>query len=245
MAVVGTLLLAACGGDEPETEMPTVTRESLPATPGSNESTTLRLPASAVPFTAQTLIPCHIDLAAAAAQRPPPEANPEVIKIQILDHPYRMIPANVVLVQNRWYQLEVTTESEWHSFAVVGEGANAVVGVGTRIDYEIPPGGKLETLFHTTNIGTFTIEDSRHRIFMHRGHTVTVIPEGASAYTWDAEVCGRLHVHVPTLDAEVSAPLVIQGTIALPPSEKFNVSRIEAWSDGERVGLASRCRLLA
>ncbi len=239
IAAVGIILLAACGGDEESTEAPTATPEVTTAVPGVGEPESSGLPIPELSISSQSLLPCHIDLAAAAKQRPSAEATPEIIRIQILEHPHRIIPRNVVLVQNRWYQLEVTTGSAWHSFAVVGEGPRAAVGVGTRIDYEIPPGGKLEQLVHTTYTGEFTIQDRRHWPFVHGRHTLTVIPEGASAATWNSEVCGNLQVNAPTLDANVSAPLVIQGTIAQPDSVGFNVSRIEAWSNGEQVGFAT------
>ncbi len=245
MAAVGIVLLAACGGDDKSTETPTATPEVSTAAPGVGEPETSSLPKPALQFLSQPLLPCHIDLAAAAEQRPPAEATPEVVRIQLLERPYRIVPGDIVLEQNRWYQFVLTTGSEWHSFAVEGVGPRRVVGVGARIDYIIPPGGKVETLVHTTNIGEFTMLDWRHRRIMLEKHTLTVIPQGASVSTWNSASCSSVTVHSPTVGASVSAPLVIQGTIVQPNDAQLNVHRIVAWSNGEQVGLASRDQFLS
>ena len=239
IAAVGIILLAACGGDEESTETPTATPEVTTAVPGVEEPETSGLPIPELSISSQSLLPCHIDLAAAAEQRPSAEATPEVIRIQLLEHPYRVVPENLVLVHNRWYQLEITTGNEWHSFAVAGVGDSAVGGLDVKIDYDIPPGGVLDILVHTYNTGEFSIEDRRHWSYLTGKPTLTIIPEGASVTTWNSIFCGRLQIRRPTLGASVSTPLVLQGTISLPFGSENNVTRIEAWSNGEQVGLTT------
>ena len=112
------------------------------------------------------------------------------------------------------------------------------------LDYEIPPGGEKGPLVHTTNAGVFPMVDWRHRRIMLEESVITVIPQGASASTWNASSCGTLDVHSPALDARVSTPLVIEGSVRRPTGIDLDVTRIEAWSDGEQVGLAAEDQVL-
>ena len=98
------------------------------------------------------LLPCHTDLEALHKIVPVAEPTPEVIRIQLLERPWRMIPSDIVLRQNRWYFV-ITAGEEWHSFVVRG--------MGTRVDYEIPPGGEIAPWVHTTNAGVFVVENWR------------------------------------------------------------------------------------
>ena len=224
MIAVGLVLSASCGSVRERIQPSTGTDASQPpdnAPQGTQTS----------PEAQQQLIPCHIDIAAAQRPRPAAEPTPEVIRIQLLEHPHRVIPNNIVLRQNRWYKFIITTGNDWHSFKIRG--------MGMTVDYEIPPGGEKAPLVHTTNVGVFDIEDGRHYRFLEGKSTVTVIPEGASISTWNSQSCGRFHIHSPTPDANVSAPFIIHGSVMLPDSIGLNVTRIEAWSVGKQVGLTT------
>ena len=116
MVVFGLVLSASCGS----------VREKLQ----SSNSTAASQPPDIAPQAIQTspealqqLIPCHIDLATAQRPRPAVEPTPETIRIQLLEHPHRIIPSNIVLRQNRWYKFNITAGNEWHSFRIKGMGA--------------------------------------------------------------------------------------------------------------------------
>ena len=224
MVVVGLVLSASCGS----------VREKLQSSNGTAASQPPDIAPQAIqtsPEALQQLIPCHIELATAQRPRPAVEPTPETIRIQLLEHPYRIIPSNIVLRQNRWYEFNITAGNEWHSLRIKGMGA--------MVDYEIPPGGEKAPLVHTTNVGVFDMVDRRHFRSIQGRNTVTVIPEGASISTWNSLSCGRFHIHSPTPDANVSSPFIIHGSVMLPDSIRLNVTRIEAWSDGEQVGLTT------
>ena len=221
MVVFGLVLSASCGSD----------RERLQ----SSNSTAATQPPDIAPQAIQTspealqlLIPCHIDLATAQGPRPAVEPTPETIRIQLLERPYRIVPKHIVLKQNRWYRFVITTGSEWHSFRVWG--------MGLRVDYEIPPESEIAPLVNTTNVGVFPMVDWRHRRIMLETSAITVVPDGASPSTWNASSCGTISVHSPALDAQVSTPFVVEGSVTRPADIDLNVARIEAWSNGEQVG---------
>ena len=226
--LICVVLLTSCSNDEeaitPATTLPPQAQQT-PTTPNQT-----------LPSPRQSLLPCYIDLAAAQRASPVAEPTPEVIRIQLLERPYRIVPSNIVLKQNRWYKFIITAGNEWHSFRVNR--------MGMLLDYEIPPGGEKGPLVHTTNAGVFPMVDWRHRRIMLEESVITVIPQGASASTWNASSCGTLDVHSPALDARVSTPLVIEGSVRRPTGIDLDVTRIEAWSDGEQVGLAAEDQVL-
>ena len=145
------------------------------------------------------------------------------------------IPSDLVLRQNRWYAFVITAGEEWHSFVVRG--------MGTRVDYEIPPGGEIAPWVHTTNAGVFVVENWRRIQESDLRFTITVVPEGMTASTWQPS-CASLSVHAPSAGTHLSTPLVIQGSArhqsANQSGSRIDVTRIEAWSNGERVGLTTR-----
>ena len=63
-----------------------------------------------------------------------------------------------------------------------------------------------------------------------------MVPDGASPSTWSASSCGTISVHSPALDAQVSTPFVVEGSVTRPADIDLNVARIEAWSNGKQVG---------
>ena len=145
--LAGVMLLASCGNDDEEEKS---TTQEIPAPP-----TIATSPApTQVPSVSTTeYLPCHTDLEALQKIVPVAEPTPEVIRIQLLERPWRMIPSDIVLRQNRWYEFVITGGEEWHSFAVYG--------MGTRVKYEIPPGGEKAPWVHTTNAGVFVVENWR------------------------------------------------------------------------------------
>ena len=169
--VFGLLLSTSCGSVRERLQSSTGTAASQPPEVAPQA---IQIPPEAL----QQLIPCHIDIATAQRPRPAVEPTPEVIRIQMLEHPHRIIPSNIVLRQNRWYKFNITAGNEWHSLRILGMGAT--------VHYEIPPGGEKAPLVHTTNVGVFDMVDGRHFRFIQGRNTVTVIPEGASISTWNS-----------------------------------------------------------
>ena len=178
----------------------------------------------ALPF----LLPCHVDLESAQRSRPAADSEPETITIRLLARPYRIEPSDILLRHKRRYRIAIETGSEWHSILIRG--------LSQRVEFEIPPGGREEVLIQTTNTGIFFMTDWRHRRLMHGTNTITVIPEGASISTWNPESCGTIDVHTPVVGATLSTPLIIHGSVTPPDGMHVDVSHIEAWSNGVRVG---------
>ena len=143
-------------------------------------------------------LPCHTDLEALQKIVPVADPTPEVVRIQLLERPWRMIPSDIVLRQNRWYEFVITAGEEWHSFVVLG--------MGTRVDYEIPPGGERAPWVHTTNAGVFVVENWRRIQESELRFTITVVPETMSASTWQPS-CATLSVHAPSAGSHLSTPL--------------------------------------
>ena len=223
--LAGVMLMASCGnGDEEEKS----TTQEIPAPP-----TIATSPApTQVPSASTTeFLACHTDLEVLHKIVPVADPTPEVVRIQLLERPWRMIPSDIVLRQNRWYAFVITAGEEWHSFVVRG--------MGTRVDYEIPPGGEIAPWVHTTNAGVFEVENWRRIQESDLRFTITVVPEAMIASIWQPS-CASLSVHAPSAGSHLSTPLVIQGSAKQPSGSWLDVTRIEAWSNGERVGLTTR-----
>ena len=141
--LAGVMLLASCGnGDEEE-------KSTTQVTPAPPTIATSPAPTQDPTMGTGEYLPCHTDLEALQKIVPIAEPTPEVIRIQLLERPWRMIPSDIVLRQNRWYAFVITAGEEWHSFVVRG--------MGTMVDYEIPPGGEIAPWVHTTNAGVFSL----------------------------------------------------------------------------------------
>ena len=223
--LAGVMLLASCGNDDEEDESTTQ------VTPAPPTITTSPAPTQDPTMGTGEYLPCHTDLEALQKIVPVAEPTPEVVRIQLLERPWRMIPSDIVLRQNRWYEFVITAGEEWHSFVVHG--------MGSRVDYEIPPGGEKAPWVHTTNAGVFEVENWRRIQESDLHFTITVVPEGMTASTWQPS-CASLSVHAPSAGSHLSTPLVIQGSAKQPIGSWLGVTRIEAWSNGERVGLTTR-----
>ena len=219
--LVSLILLTSCGNGDEDVGTPATT-----VTPRAQVASSL--PKRTVPAPNQQLLPCHVVLTAPQTSGPVAEPTPEVIRIELQERPYRIVPSDIVLRQNRWYRFVIQAGSEWHSFRVLG--------MGMRVDYEIPPGEQKAPLVHTTNSGVFRMVNWRHWRTMSAASTITVVPEGYIAATWYPKICGHLEVQGPAPGASLSTPLVIQGSITRPTGTGLNIARIEAWANGEKVG---------
>lgn len=183
------------------------------------------------PDSIQVNLPCHTDLTLEQSESPIAEPTPEVVNIQLLERPYRMVPSNIVLRQNRWYKFFVTAGEEWHAFKVFG--------IGQRITYEIPPGGEIGPLIHAANSGVFVVENWRRMPESGLRNTITVVPEGVTPTSW-VPSCAIFSIFAPSPNAALSVPFVIQGSFKRAGERDLRVTRIEAWSNGEQVGQTSR-----
>jgi glucose/arabinose dehydrogenase len=215
--LIGTVSLSACGGDDDRPKDASEDRQFLEQE--LDEATQSR----------ENLYPCYVDLVAVQKSNQAPSPDPEVIEIQMQEMPYRVSPSNIVLKQNRRYKLVIRAGNEWHSFRVVRLG----------MDYDIPPGGQIEAYLDALYTGVYTVENWRHMQSQLFKSTITVVPQGMSAASWDP-LCVDFQVTSPPFETELSAPLVIEGSFGQPQSSDLTVDRIEAWSEGLRVGLATR-----
>ena len=229
LVVIGFILLTSCGNGEDEAETPTPLRPS--PLPSPTPVVTL---APTPP--AQPLLPCYTDIAAVRAATPVASPTPEVIRVQLLDSPYRMVPRDIVLRQHRWYRFFVSAEGEWQTFRVND--------LGMSIVHEIPPGGEVEFVFQATRAGVFIVENWRRIQESRFSNSITVVPEGNSALTWHPASCGTLVVRAPTPGAQLSPPFVVQGTFEEPYGSPLHVDRIEAWIKGELVGVATSAHFI-
>ena len=219
------LLLASCGNGEDETE-PTPQASPSPA-PVTASPVPTRVPATID----RENLPCHTDLAVLQKIVPVAEPTPEIVRIQLLERPFRMIPSDIVLRQKRWYQFVITAGEEWQAFFVRG--------IDEIISYEIPPGGEIAPLVHTTNAGVFVVENWRRILESELRFTITVVPEAMNISTWNPN-CATLTAHAPAAGSSLSTPLVIQGSVRGPVGSWLDVTRIEAWNNGQRVGQTTR-----
>ena len=222
MIVVGSILLASCGDGGGKIAAPTA---FLP----SPEPDATRLPSQAPFAPLPPLLPCHIELVEAEKAEPIVSPTPETIRLQVLDRPYRIVPNDIVLIRNRSYRLILQAHNDWLQFSV---------GILSH-DLLIPPNGEAETIVQPKVLGIYAISNVRHLPETDLASTITVVPEGASVSTWHP-YCAELSVLAPPPDATVSAPFVIQGSVVEPSVGDLRVTRIEAWSDGRKVGETSR-----
>ena len=180
---VAAVILASCGDGDDEAQTPTPSRPSpLPT------ATAEPAPAPIPPI--QSLLPCFTDIADVNAAIPAASPTPEVIRVQLLDNPYRMVPRDIILRQNRWYRFIVSAEGEWQTFRVND--------LGTWIVHEIPPGGEVEFVFQATRAGVFIVENWRRIQESRFFNSITVVPEGNLASMWHPASCATFKVRAPT-----------------------------------------------
>ena len=93
----------------------------------------------------------------------------------MLERPYRIIPNDIVLIQNRPYRLIIQAGEEWHQFAadVLSQ------------DVLLPPGGEAEILEQPQQLGVFPIYNNRRIQESLLLNTITVVPEGIEPSTWN------------------------------------------------------------
>ena len=213
LLILGTILAASCGDDEDDLE--TVSKKSL--SPAAGEFATTP---------DQQFFPCYTLLTPGDTAQPSVTPTPETIRIQMLERPYRIIPNDIVLIQNRPYRLIIQAGEEWHQFAteVLSQ------------DVLLPPGGEAEILVQPQLLGIFPIHNNRRIQESLLPSTITVVPEGIEPSTW-YPLCVEFTVQSPPIGASLSTPFVIEGTVGpvvLQPSDQpLFVTRIEAWSNGQ------------
>ena len=214
--VLGVVLLASCGnGDE-------VTQEPAESA----------LPEAGAPTPLQPIqpdLPCFVSPRVEKSAEPVVSPTPQVVHIQLLEHPYRVVPNDIVLEENSQYRLIVQAGNETHGFRVLPLG----------LDYEIPPGGQIDVVVRPLEPGIFPIENWRRMPESELISTITVVPEGVAAATWNS-LCGHIQVHSPPPSAELGAPFVIEGSVARASGASLHITRVEAWSDGQQVGVVTR-----
>ena len=150
------------------------------------------------------------------------------IEIELLDNPNLMVPNDIVVEQGRPYRFLIRAGEEWHAFNAGRLGMN----------YEIPPGGEVDVVMQFEETGVFDIEDWRRLPHSPLYQTITVVPQGMSASSWHP-ACVAFRVDSPPLGAGLTAPFVIQGSFQQPAEGYLRVTRIEAWTNGEQVGVAN------
>ena len=168
--LVSLILLTSCGNGDEDVGTPATT-----VTPRAQFASSL--PKRTEPAPNQQLLPCHVVLTAPQTSGPAVQSQ----RPKSSGSSYRSVLTalslvNIVLRQNRWYRFVIQAGSEWHSFRVLG--------MGMRVDYEIPPGEQKAPLVHTTNSGVFKMENWRRRRFIPVSGMITVVPEGYNAATW-------------------------------------------------------------
>ena len=216
LLLLSVLVLISCGNGDEDSE----------ATPSLLPSPA---PESASALGPQQILPCYVALDATGSDAPAAAPTPETILIQMLERPYRIVPNDIVLRQNRPYQLVIQAGAEWHQFT-------------TELldqDIHLPPGGEVTVSLQTGKVGVFTIGNHRHIPESLTAATITVIPERISAASWHP-LCAEFTVASPPFGASLSAPLIIEGSVKpvlLPRTQlTLHVARIEAWHEGRKVG---------
>ena len=218
---VSLVVLVSCGdGDE------------ITATPTAIASPAIESAAARPPT--QPALPCFVDLGAEVDLAPSASPTPQVVQIQLLEKPYRVIPNDVVLVVNREYRLLIQAGNEWHAFRVPE----------LEVDFDIPPGGQAEVLVRPLKVGVLEIVNQRRMPESDTIPTITVVSAGTQTSTWHS-LCGFMRVVSPPLGAAVSAPFVIEGSVWRAPRSDLQITRVEAWVDGEMVGAAEGKNLAA
>ena len=230
LLLLGTILAASCGDDEDDLE--TVSKDSL--SPAAGESTS---------YPDQQFFPCYTYLTPGDKAQPSVTPTPETIRIQMLERPYRIVPNDIVLRQNRPYRLIIQAGEEWHQFATDVLSQNLL----------LPPGGEAEFLVQPQQLGVFPIYNNRRIQESLLPSTITVVSEGIEPSTW-YPFCAEFSVISPPPDASLSTPFVIEGivgpvmlqpTIREPRGQLLFVSRIEAWNNGRVVGVATRDQFIS
>ena len=218
--IFGAMLLASCGNGGDDSETPLATPFPFATTP------------TTIPPT-QPNPPCHVDLAAERDVSPVASPTPQVVTIQLLSGPYRVVPNDIHLKQNSVYLFIIQASNDWHAFRVPALG----------LDFEIPPGGQAEALVRPLEFGIFEVVNWRRMPESELISTITVVPEGVQASTWHS-LCGHIEVSSPPRGTPVSTPLVIEGSVWRTGGTDLHITHVEAWIDGELVGEAKGDHLI-
>ena len=219
---LGIALLVSCGSGEEQSDE--VSSETLPRTPIASSNETL---APSLPW-----LPCHTHISVERETANPTVPTPEVINIQMLERPYRIEPNDIVLEQNRPYQFIVQAGTEWHTLRIFDY-------FDVDINLVIPPGGQAQVLARPKRPGIVVINDPRYIVESHFNSTITIVPEGMTAASW-LPSCAKIVVQSPPPGADLSTPLLVHGSIEKYNDVKLRIARVEAWSDGIRVGSTSQ-----
>ncbi len=222
---IATATLMSCGNGDEDAATPT----PVPRTPVPVPSPApTNVPAPAV----LPILPCHADLSAVSNAAALESATPEVVRVQMLEQPYRIVPSNIVLKQHQPYQIIIEAGDEWHQFAVDRLGHDIV----------IPPGGQGILDVRPEVTGVFPIVNSRKIPESYLSSTVTVIPANMSIDTWH-QFCAEFNVHAPAPAATLAVPFVVEGSIGPVTVQTFggslHVTRLEAWSNNLLVGVST------
>ena len=212
--------MVSCGNGDEDTELALET----PLPQAVTEKTQAKL---------QPNLPCHVSLTPKKDVVPLASPTPQVIRIQLLEHPYRVVPNDIVLEQNSLYRFIVQAGNEWHGFRV------HAVGLG----FEIPPGGQGDKLVRPTEPGVFPLVNWRRMPESEVISTITVVPEGASVSTWHS-LCGQLQIYSPLPGAALSTPFVIEGSAIRPSGTNLHITRVEARSDNVQVGVVTSDQMI-
>ena len=223
--LVSIVTLASCGNGDKDDATPT----SVPRTPTPVPSPE---PTQEPPPAVQPILPCHADLGSAYTGAARESATPEVVRVQMFEGPYRIVPNNIVLKQYQPYRIIIEAGDEWHHFAVGRLG----------LDLVIPPGGQGIIDVEPEVTGVFPIANSRKIPESYLSNTVTVIPANMSIDTWH-QFCAEFNVQAPPPAANLAVPFVVEGSIGPVIVQTLggalHVTRIEAWSNNLLVGVST------
>lgn len=215
LLVLSAFVLISCGnGDEDNGAPPEVVSSPIAET--------------VTPFEPQQSLPCYVELNVTGDTAPAASPTPETIRIQMLERPYRIVPNDIVIRQNRPYQLVIQAGAEWHHFS----------SELLKEDIHLPPGGEARVLLQTDRLGVFSVGDHRHIPESPTSATITVIPEKIAPASWHP-LCTNFAISSPSPGATLSTPLIIEGSVApvaVPHTRlTLQVARIEAWHNGIKV----------
>ncbi len=87
--------------------------------------------------------------------------------------------------------------------------------------------------------GVIVISDARYIVETPFYSTITIIPEGMTASSWQPS-CGRLSVSSPPAGASVSTTFALEGSVEKPSDTDLKIARIDAWIDGVQIGSTTR-----
>ena len=211
--------MASCGGseDEPKDAL------DLPVATAASES-----PGALQTAPSSRFLPCHVDLTKSRDPVASASQIPEVVRIQMLERPYRIVPNDIVLEQNKLYRLVIEAGSEWHTFRLSGF-------FDKDLNFELPPGSQAEALVRPLRPGIAEINDPRYFVRSRLNSTITIVPEGMTASSW-LPSCARISVSSPPAGAALSTPLVVQGSVEHFIDIDLQINRVEAWVNGALVG---------